>query len=159
VQHEGVQAGVPAHEDPDGPARGLGPQRLPGRRGGAEAVGDRAPQVGGLVDLLEVDGDPSPGGRRQAAQPRQVVGHLGVVQGHLDDAVAGVADRLTDGEELGDVSGGAGDQLAVDRAVQRGPRRAEPERSGGEGLAGEAGHLGEVVGGGGASVAPRSPIT
>ena len=67
----------------------------------------------------------SPVSRRELAHPAKLVPFAHHVAGHLEHAVPGAAHRAADADQLFGGGGGAGHDLAVDRAVEHGAARSK----------------------------------
>ena len=100
-----------------------------------------APHLGVLVGLVEVHAHGATGAASQVGHPRPLVHRdAGVVGRELEHAVAGPRERVADGEQLVGRRVGAGHELAVLGAVERGAAGGEPERAGAQRLLDQLGH-------------------
>jgi tripartite-type tricarboxylate transporter receptor subunit TctC len=102
------------------------------------------PQVGGLVDLLQVEQHRPAGLARQRHHPFGLGRHVDVVAGHLEHAVAFFAQHAAQAEQLVAVGKSAGHQLAVGAAVDQCARGGKAEGPGTQGAAQLGRHGGDV---------------
>ena len=146
VVGEGVGRGLEAHHDRRRLARHLGHQPGAAPVGSHTAVDPFAPELGGEVGLEHLVGDGDPGPQRDLRHPGELVVQVAHVAGEREDPVAGLAERLADGDELLGRGGGAGGQLAVLGPVQDGTGGGGPDGAGLHRLAHQRGHLGDLLG-------------
>ena len=92
AEHERVDGGRPRFEDADRPARHLGEDVEPVGLGLLDQPEVLSPQVRRVIGLVEVEHDRLAGDPGDGAHPRERVGHLGMVGGGLEDAMADLGD-------------------------------------------------------------------
>ena len=159
-------AAVGGRDDERVGGRGEGEDRADRARGDLradrEAIGDHrvdlaidaAPAVGGVVGLLDGEGDAAAAGLRQAADQLQLGSGEGVVGGEisvgdeLDHALPGPAQRGGDAEQFGILGSERADVEPVAAAVRVRARGGEAERAGLHRLGGEIGHAVDLACGG-----------
>ena len=146
MEHEGMDRRAPSVEHARRPARDRAHQRQTLHTRIVERRDQFAPQLGLLVDLLQVEEHRSAGLAGELAHPHRLGGHVDVVRGHLEHAVPELAEHAADAEHLVARGMRAGHQTAVGAAVDQRARGREPEGAGGERGAHMRGH-GVDVGG------------
>ena len=146
VVGEGVGGRLEADHDRGRLARHLGHQPGAAPVGGHAAVDPLAPELGGEVGLEHLVGHGDAGPQRDLRHPGELVVEVAHVAGQREDPVAGLAQRLADGDELVGRRGRAGGQLAVLGPVQHRAGGRGPDGAGLHRLAHQRGHLGDLLG-------------
>ena len=162
---ERVVRRVEAEQQAGRAAGDLGNDLVAGGRGGARLGQDLLVEAWGGVALRHAERHGPADRVRQAAHPRDLVRKaLVVVAGHarwrdLEQARAQLAERGADAEQLVVVGERPRHRGAVERLVEAGTRRREPERARRDPLLHERGHRAMSSAVAGSLRAPRSPIT
>ena len=134
------------------PRRHLGPQLRSLLRSAPRLVHQLAPQLGGVRDLQQGEGDGAPDGDGQAAHPVHFLDRGDdVLSGHsrgsqLEDPCAQLAEGGPDPEQLVLGRVGPGDRLAVDGAVGDGTGGGETQGARRDRIPDDGAHGGDVVG-------------